>query len=95
MLMIPFILEALGCHPSAPLTLEIFFDDSIRNIQASKLTGLTTVLVGSSQRKNGVDYALESIHNIREALPELWESVNKTIDVDLSQQIAIETRVEA
>ncbi|PWA40758.1 HAD-like domain-containing protein [Artemisia annua] len=73
----------------------IFFDDSIRNIQASKLTGLTTVLVGSSQRKNGVDYALESIHNIREALPELWESVNKTIDVDLSQQIAIETRVEA
>ncbi|KAJ0575548.1 putative pyridoxal phosphatase [Helianthus annuus] len=73
----------------------LFFDDSIRNIQTSKLTGLTTVLVGSSQRKIGVDYALESIHNIREALPELWESVSKKLDVGFSQKIAIETPAEA
>nr|XP_043622486.1 uncharacterized protein C24B11.05-like [Erigeron canadensis] len=73
----------------------LFFDDSIRNIQTSKLMGLSTVLVGSSQRKQGVDYALESIHNIREALPELWEPVNKSRDVGLSQKIAIETPVEA
>ncbi|MFS7893418.1 putative pyridoxal phosphatase [Helianthus anomalus] len=73
----------------------LFFDDSIRNIQTAKLTGLTTVWVGSSQRKNGVDYALESIHNIREAVPELWESVNKSKDVQCSQKIAIETPVEA
>ncbi|KAI3811578.1 hypothetical protein L1987_21304 [Smallanthus sonchifolius] len=73
----------------------LFFDDSIRNIQTSKLTGLTTVLVGSSQRKIGVDYALESIHNMREALPELWESVGKSLDVGLSQKIAVETPVEA
>ncbi|KAI7726013.1 hypothetical protein M8C21_033443 [Ambrosia artemisiifolia] len=70
----------------------MFFDDSIRNIQTAKLTGLTTVLVGLTQRKNGVDYALGSIHNIKEALPELWELVNKSKDV---QKIAIETPVEA
>ncbi|KAI7755363.1 hypothetical protein M8C21_004303 [Ambrosia artemisiifolia] len=72
----------------------LFFDDSIRNIQTAKLTGLTTVWVGSSLRKNGVDYALESIHNIREAVPELWESVNKSNDVRHAQKIAIETPVE-
>ncbi|KAJ0569152.1 putative pyridoxal phosphatase [Helianthus annuus] len=70
----------------------LFFDDSIRNIQTAKLTGLSTVLVGSSQRKSGVDYALESIHNIKEALPELGELVNKSKDV---RKIAIETPVEA
>ncbi|KAI3811577.1 hypothetical protein L1987_21303 [Smallanthus sonchifolius] len=73
----------------------LFFDDSILNIQTSKLTGLTTVLVGSSQRKIGVDYALESIHNMREALPQLWESVGKSLDIGLSQKIAVETPVEA
>ncbi|KAL8236745.1 hypothetical protein R6Q59_017826 [Mikania micrantha] len=97
----------------------LFFDDSIRNIQTAKLTGLSTVLVsqfcsehleilygvlvfhggykqvGSSQHKNGVDYALESIHNIKEAVPELWESVNKSNDVRLSRKITAETPVEA
>lgn len=73
----------------------MFFDDSIRNIQTAKVTGLDTVLVGSSERKKGVDYALESIHNIREALPELWESVMKSKDVCDSQKIAIETPVNA
>ncbi|KAL2900680.1 Uncharacterized protein RDABS01_025762 [Bienertia sinuspersici] len=37
----------------------IFFDDSVRNIMAGKRVGLHTVL---------------SIHNLREALPELWEA---------------------
>lgn len=73
----------------------LFFDDSIRNIQTAKLTGLNTVLVGSTERKKGVDYALGSIHNIREALPELWESVNKSNNVRRSRKIAIETPVEA
>lgn len=53
----------------------IFFDDSVRNILAGKRVGLDTVLVGTSHRpKGGADYALESIHNLREALPELWEA---------------------
>jgi len=29
--------------------------------------------VGTSVRTEGADFALESIHNIREALPEIWE----------------------
>ncbi|XP_076884537.1 uncharacterized protein C24B11.05-like isoform X2 [Bidens hawaiensis] len=70
----------------------LFFDDSIRNIQTAKLTGLSTVLIGTSVRTNGVDYALESIHNIKDALPELWELVNKSTDV---RKIGIETSVEA
>ncbi|KAK9059582.1 hypothetical protein SSX86_020286 [Deinandra increscens subsp. villosa] len=69
----------------------LFFDDSIRNIQTAKLTGLSTVLIGSSQRTKGVDYALESIHNIKEAVPELWEAVNKSNDVRSARKIAIET----
>ncbi|XP_071719632.1 uncharacterized protein C24B11.05-like [Rutidosis leptorrhynchoides] len=73
----------------------LFFDDSLRNIQTAKLMGLTTVLVGSSQRKYGADYALESIHNIKEALPELWELVNKSTDVSRSRKVAIETYVNA
>ncbi|KVI11352.1 hypothetical protein Ccrd_010239 [Cynara cardunculus var. scolymus] len=51
--------------------------------------------VGSSEHKKSVDYALESIHNIREALSGLWESVMKSKDVCDSQKIAIETTVKA
>ncbi|XP_047074314.1 uncharacterized protein LOC124683944 [Lolium rigidum] len=49
----------------------VFFDDSVRNIQAGKQIGLRTVLVGTSQRVIGADHSIESIHSIREALPEL------------------------
>lgn len=52
----------------------LFLEDSVRNIQSGKLLGLDTVLVGKSQRVKGADYALESIHNLREAIPQLWES---------------------
>ncbi|EYU41734.1 hypothetical protein ABFS82_10G030900 [Erythranthe guttata] len=51
----------------------LFFEDSVRNIQSGKRVGLDTVLVGKAQRVKGSDYALESIHNLREAIPELWE----------------------
>ncbi|KAM7262365.1 hypothetical protein ACFE04_021442 [Oxalis oulophora] len=54
--------------------LKLFFEDSIRNVQAGKRVGLRTVLVGTLQRVEGADYALESIYNIREAIPELWEN---------------------
>ncbi|ONK61963.1 uncharacterized protein A4U43_C08F35400 [Asparagus officinalis] len=73
----------------------IFFDDSVRNIQAGKRVGLQTVLVGKSQRVKGADYALESIHNIREALPELWEEAEKSEDIRYSGKVAIETSVTA
>uniref|UniRef100_I1P9Y4 Uncharacterized protein n=1 Tax=Oryza glaberrima TaxID=4538 RepID=I1P9Y4_ORYGL len=75
---------------------KIFFDDSVRNIQAGKRIGLHTVLVGTPQRVKGADHALESIHNIREALPELWEEAEKAEDVLIySDRVAIETSVTA
>lgn len=52
----------------------LFFEDSVRNIQSGKRVGLDTVLVGKCQRVKGADYALESIHNLREAIAELWEA---------------------
>uniref|UniRef100_A0A161Y2Y6 Uncharacterized protein n=1 Tax=Daucus carota subsp. sativus TaxID=79200 RepID=A0A161Y2Y6_DAUCS len=51
----------------------IFFDDSPRNIVSGKAAGLHTVIVGSSTLVAGADHALSSIHNFKEALPELWE----------------------
>lgn len=51
--------------------------------------------VGSSYRAKGVDYALESIHNIREALPELWETLEKSEEVLYSREAAVETIVRA
>ncbi|KAJ4968925.1 hypothetical protein NE237_015626 [Protea cynaroides] len=51
----------------------IFFDDSVRNIASGKAAGLHTVIVGSSVLVPGADLALSSIHNIKEALPEIWE----------------------
>ncbi|XP_022158125.1 uncharacterized protein LOC111024682 [Momordica charantia] len=71
----------------------LFLDDSIRNIKTGKAMGLDTVLVGSSNRTNGVDYALESIHNMREALPQLWEMDEKMKNTRLSGKIALETSV--
>ncbi|CAN6226243.1 unnamed protein product [Urochloa humidicola] len=50
----------------------VFFDDSARNIAAGKAAGFHTVVVGSSSLVPGADVALESIHNIKKALPELW-----------------------
>ncbi|KAI3839447.1 hypothetical protein MKX03_020338 [Papaver bracteatum] len=51
----------------------IFFDDNTQNIASGKCMGLTTVLVRNSHRCKGADYALEILHNIREAFPELWD----------------------
>ncbi|GLJ19344.1 hypothetical protein SUGI_0348510 [Cryptomeria japonica] len=71
----------------------IFFDDSTRNIAVAKAAGLHTVLVGTSVRTDEADFALRSIHNIKEALPEIWEDGEKS---ELSSQsISIETVVVA
>jgi FMN phosphatase YigB (HAD superfamily) len=104
-------------------TYQIFFDDSIRNIQAGKQIGMHTVLVnisrlvnvaqimlmgtllmqmyepmyqvGTSERIKGADHALESIHNMKEAFPELWEEAVKDEDVRNSSKVGIETSVIA
>lgn len=51
--------------------------------------------VGNSQRVKGADYALESIHNIREALPELWVAGKISSEVGNYDKVAVETSVTA
>ncbi|KHG22023.1 Ribosomal S12 methylthiotransferase RimO [Gossypium arboreum] len=70
-----------------PKTPILFSDDSVRNIQAGKH-------IGSSQRPKGADYALESIHNIKQALPELWEIGTKSV-VSYPGQVTVEKSVTA
>lgn len=53
----------------------------------------TWMQVGTSVRSTGVDHALESIHNIREAFPELWE-VDEKHEI-VNYKVAIETTVKA
>ncbi|XP_048226154.1 uncharacterized protein LOC8260245 [Ricinus communis] len=83
-------LEIANINPQRTL----FFEDSVRNIQAGKRVGLYTVLVGTSQRVKGADYALESIHNLREAVPELWEADIKS-EVNYPRKVSRETPVTA
>ncbi|CAL5422586.1 unnamed protein product [Camellia sinensis] len=72
----------------------LFFEDSVRNVQSGKRVGLDTVLVGKSQRIKGADYVLESIHNIREALPELWDA-DKVSEISYTGKVTAETPVTA
>lgn len=53
--------------------------------------------VGSSQRKERMDYAIESIHNIKQVLPELWELANNKEDINkfISCKMALETTITA
>ena len=53
--------------------------------------------VGSSVLVPGADVALESIHNIREALPELWETARDHVEaaIDLRSATVPETTVLA
>ncbi|KAL1200547.1 hypothetical protein V5N11_032948 [Cardamine amara subsp. amara] len=76
-------------------TRTLFFEDSVRNVQAGKRVGLHTVLVGKPNKVKGADYALENIHNLKEAIPELWESARKSPDVGYSGKVAVETFVRA
>ncbi|CAN1199894.1 Uncharacterized protein C24B11.05 [Linum perenne] len=73
----------------------IFFDDSTRNIASAKLAGLHTVIVGSSVLVQGADHALSSIHNIREAIPEIWGAEEGEEQQAIIQSTAVETLVQA
>ena len=65
-----------------------------RNVNADVMNECNNQ-VGTSERKKGADYALESIHNMKEALPELWEEAEKDEDVKNSSKVGIETSVIA
>ncbi|XP_050388075.1 uncharacterized protein C24B11.05 [Argentina anserina] len=73
----------------------LFFDDSARNIASGKAAGLHTVIVGSSEMVPGADHVLRSIHNIREAIPEIWEGEEEQQLEQFIQSIAVETVVRA
>ncbi|KAG4185781.1 hypothetical protein ERO13_A08G000700v2 [Gossypium hirsutum] len=86
------VFEMANINPQKTL----FFDDSIRNIRTGKSIGLHTVWVGTSQQTDSAAYALESIHNIRQALPELWEAADEKVDNILhSREVPVETTVIA
>ncbi|KAE8681675.1 Peptidyl-prolyl cis-trans isomerase [Hibiscus syriacus] len=72
----------------------IFFDDSARNIASAKEAGLHTVIVGRSVLVPGADYALSSIHNIKEAIPEIWDGEEEQME-QVIQSSAMETVVLA
>ncbi|XP_027367543.1 uncharacterized protein C24B11.05-like [Abrus precatorius] len=72
----------------------VFFDDSARNVASGKVAGLHTVIVGRSDLVPGADHALNSIHNIKEALPEIWEAEEGTQE-QMIQTPAVETMVLA
>ncbi|GAB2225617.1 hypothetical protein Droror1_Dr00006414 [Drosera rotundifolia] len=74
---------------------ERFFDDSVRNVVAASSLGLHCGLVGKSERPEGIEYALESTHNMKEAIPELREGDEKSESIIHPQEIAIETSVVA
>ena len=42
-----------------------------------------------------VDHTLESIHNMKEVFPELWEANEKIESVECSRKVSIETLVIA
>ncbi|XP_024440621.1 uncharacterized protein C24B11.05 isoform X3 [Populus trichocarpa] len=72
----------------------IFFDDSARNIASGKAAGLRTVIVGSSVLVPGADHGLRNIHNIKEAIPEIWEDEGEQSE-QVIQSTAVETVVHA
>nr|KYP71712.1 hypothetical protein KK1_010981 [Cajanus cajan] len=67
------------CKPKAAIQIAhidsrktLFFDDSSRNIASGKAAELNTVIVGCSDLMSSANHALNSIHNIKEALPQIW-----------------------
>ncbi|CAN1849713.1 Uncharacterized protein C24B11.05 [Linum perenne] len=71
----------------------LFFEDSVRNIQSGKRVGLHTVLVGSCQRVKDADFALESIHNVRQVIPGLWEADIKKSSSSSSEVVGYKGKV--
>lgn len=55
------------------------------------------VQVGTSHRSKAADYAVESIHNIKEAIPELGEVELRKSELNYSSNnnVAVETSVTA
>lgn len=62
------VLQEHGVRPEEV----IFLDDSVRNIAAAHELGMYTVLVGRDAPCPGADLVIPSLHQLPEALPELF-----------------------
>lgn len=51
----------------------VFFDDSTRNVKGADACNIRTVLVGSKDAATPALAEVESLHELRAALPELWD----------------------
>lgn len=50
------------------------------------------IQVGRSYRVKGADYAMESIHNLKEAVPELWDAdIKAQVECPGTEKLAVET----
>ncbi|XP_038906681.1 uncharacterized protein C24B11.05-like, partial [Benincasa hispida] len=58
----------------------LFLDDNVRNIAAGKALGLRTVLVGKIRKSKEADYVVETVHNLVQAVPEIWVNVESDRD---------------
>lgn len=59
----------------------VFFDDSLRNVRGASACGIRTVLVGTEGADTPAIAEIKSLHDLRAALPELW-NLKATIVAD-------------
>ena len=54
----------------------VIFDDALRNLSPARELGFYTILVGKDGTEPLVDRAINSLHELRDCIPELWEKDN-------------------
>lgn len=52
----------------------VIFDDAPRNLAPAKQLGFTTVLVADNPVPGSADFAVASLHNLRQSFPQLWQA---------------------
>ncbi|XVF38195.1 hypothetical protein REPUB_Repub20aG0079000 [Reevesia pubescens] len=50
----------------------LFLDDNVRNIAAGKAVGLQTCLVGKTVKTKEADYAIGTVNDLAQLIPEIW-----------------------
>ena len=75
----------------------LFLDDSIRNVVGASNQGIRAVLIGDKRTDTPAIAAIETIHDLPLALPELWsEQATLRLDPHLSlQPVSSEVQVLA
>ena len=81
----------IGLHTVLVDLVAEFRSSFVAEFSANGVRALLWIQVGTSRRIKGADHALESIHNMKEAFPELWEEGEKSELVLHSGKIALET----